>query len=100
MSFLDEPDDAGAAPGGKVYEVHIRLRGIAAVRARVRAWHRSQQLKELPGGDVEITLWLRSLTEVKYDILKCGPNAEALSPPELRASVGDFIAKALKQYET
>jgi hypothetical protein len=100
MSFLDDPAHDGGSPDGKVYEVRIHLYGPAAARARICAWHRSQQTKELPGGELEITLWLNNLVDVEPDILEWGPNAVVISPPELRASVRRSIAEALKQYET
>lgn len=89
----------GAFTGHGVHEVRIRLRGAAAVSARERAWHTSQQTSERGPDEIEITLQLNNLVDVVHAILRCGPQAEVLSPPELRASVRQSLADALKRYD-
>ncbi len=61
---------------------------------REKRWHPSQQLKELPGGGVELRLKLGSLVEIQRWVLGWGGAAKVIAPPELAAGVAD-AAKAI-----
>jgi proteasome accessory factor B len=57
-------------------------------------------MRELPGGTLELTLRLGALVEVEQWILSWGASAEAISPPELRASIRQTATALARTYET
>ncbi len=61
---------------------------------REKRGHPSQQLKERPGGAVELRLKLGSLVEIQRWVLGWGGAAKVIAPPELVAGVAD-AAKAI-----
>jgi predicted DNA-binding transcriptional regulator YafY len=63
---------------------------------RDRFWHESQEILDLPDGQLELTLQLADLLEAERLILQWGGQAEALEPGELRArlaAAGKAIAR-------
>jgi proteasome accessory factor B len=76
-------DSFGVITGEGDYRVVVRFDDAVADYIREKRWHPSQQLKELPGGAVELRLRLSSLTEVHRWILNWGGQAIPLRPPEL-----------------
>lgn len=89
----------GVLGGSGNFEVKLRFEASAADRVRERVWHESQEIKELPGGAVELSLRLGALEEVQQWILGWGPLAEVLGPPELRARVAAAATAMAKRYE-
>ncbi len=69
------------------YRVVIRFTAAVAERIREREWHESQEMRDLPGGALELRLRLGALTEAEQWILSWGAAAEVLSPAELRTSI-------------
>ena len=67
----------------------VRLRFDASVAHRVReaVWHRSQELTELAGGGVELTVTVAGIIEIRPWILSWGEAVEVLEPPALREAV-------------
>ena len=61
-------------------------------------WHPEQKWQYLDNGKWELAIPYGNPTELVMDILKYGPDAEVMSPPELRALVTEKISKALRQY--
>ena len=88
----------GVLGGAGDYRVVVRFRAAAAERIREREWHESQELRELPGGELELTLRLGALTEAEQWILGWGDAAEVLAPPELRASLRRTAAALAATY--
>ncbi len=88
----------GVLGGAGDYRVVVRFRAAAAERIREREWHESQALRELPGGELELTLRLGALTEVEQWILGWGDAAEVLAPPELRAGLRRTAAALAATY--
>ncbi len=88
----------GVLGGAGDYRVVVRFRAAAAERVREREWHESQELRELPGGELELTLRLGALTEAEQWILGWGDAAEVLAPPELRASLRRTAAALAATY--
>jgi predicted DNA-binding transcriptional regulator YafY len=78
----------------------VRLRFDAGVAHRVResVWHRSQRLRELPDGSVEMELAVAGIVEIRPWILTWGDAVEVLEPPELRQSVAEAVRKAAERY--
>lgn len=75
----------GLFTGEKLTTVRIRFDAVAAPYIRERRWHPSQTLRELPGGrgDIEITLRLNNLIDIRRRILGWGRHATALAPAVL-----------------
>ena len=78
----------------------IRLRFAAAIAHRVReaVWHRSQELTELPDGDVELAVTVNGIVEIQPWILSWGDGVEVLEPEALRAAVAEAVRGAATRY--
>lgn len=77
----------GVLGGEGDFRVVIRFNATVAERVREREWHESQELRELPGGGVEVTLRLGALVEAEQWVLGWGAAAEVVGPAELRTRV-------------
>lgn len=77
----------GVLGGAGDWRVVIRFTPAAAERVREREWHESQEMRELPGGALELRLRLGALEEVGQWILGWGAAAEVVGPLELRANL-------------
>jgi proteasome accessory factor B len=80
-------DSFGVHSGHGTFDVVIRFNVEAADFIREKKWHDSQQLRELPHGEVELRLKLSSLAEVERWVLSWGGNATIIRPKELVESV-------------
>lgn len=89
----------GVLPGTGDYQVSIRFEAAAADRIRERVWHESQQLKDLPGGAVELSMRLGALAEVERWVLGWGRLAEVLAPAELRERIANEATALAKRYD-
>jgi proteasome accessory factor B len=89
----------GVLPGTGDHRVCIRFDVEAADRIRERVWHESQQVKELPGGAVEVTMRLGALPEVEQWVLGWGRYAEVIGPAELRERVASAVTALARRYE-
>jgi predicted DNA-binding transcriptional regulator YafY len=81
-----------------VAEVRLRFDASVAHRVRESIWHRSQQLRELPDGRVEMELAVAGIVEIRPWILSWGDAVEVLAPDELRESVATAVGKAAARY--
>ena len=68
-------------------EVAIRFSRHAADYIREKRWHPSQEIRELPTGELEIRMTLSGLEEVRRWILSWGGHAIVLEPPALAEMV-------------
>lgn len=73
----------GVYIGKGVFEISVRFDSFASQLIRERQWHESQEIKEMPGDELELHLTLSSLFEVERWVLSWGPHAKVLEPPEL-----------------
>lgn len=89
-------DSFGVHSGQGEFKVVVRFDEFAADYIREKRWHASQQLKELPGGGLDLHLKLSSLGEVERWILGWAGHATVLQPPELAASVKRAAEAILK----
>jgi len=92
-------DSFGVHSAEGEFDVMIRFNEPAADYVREKRWHPSQQLKELPGGGLELRLKLSSLSEVQRWILSWGGDARVLQPPELAANVRAAARRILEPAE-
>jgi predicted DNA-binding transcriptional regulator YafY len=74
----------GVLGGAGDFRVVIRFSAAVAERVREREWHESQEMRELAGGALELTLRLGALEEVEQWVLSWGAAAEVIAPPPLR----------------
>ena len=77
----------GVLGGSGDFRVVIRFTAAVAERVREREWHESQEMRELPGGGLELCLRLGALSEIEQWILGWGAAAEVIGPAELRESI-------------
>lgn len=78
---------------GKAQEIRIRFDSFAARLVRERRWHASQKIKELEGGDLELTLRLGNFAEIERWVLSWGEHARIVSPANLKKRLHDTILK-------
>jgi proteasome accessory factor B len=76
----------------KLEEIALRFTGRAAQLVRERNWHPSQQIQELAGGNLELSLTLNSLEEIVPWILSWGKDCEVVSPVKLQKKVRSLLA--------
>ncbi len=88
----------GVLGGSGNYKVVIRFTAVAAERVREREWHESQEMRELRGGGLELTLRLGALEEVEQWILGWGAAAEVIGPAKLRANIAQTVASLADRY--
>jgi predicted DNA-binding transcriptional regulator YafY len=88
----------GVLGGEGNFAVVIRFDATVAERVREREWHESQEMRELPGGALELKLRLGALVEVEQWVLGWGAAAEVIGPAEFRASVKATVARLGQMY--
>jgi proteasome accessory factor B len=81
----------GLFSGSKPVEMKIWFDSSVAQIVKERKWHRSQRIRELKNGDIELCLDLSGLVEIVPWILGWGGKARALSPPGLVAAVREAV---------
>jgi proteasome accessory factor B len=92
-------DSFGVISGSGEHEVVVRFAAAVADYMREKRWHASQELRELPDGEVELRFRLSSLTEIQRWILNWGANARAIRPPELVAAIRHEAERLLAVYQ-
>jgi proteasome accessory factor B len=75
------------SPAGESQEIRVRFDAFAARLVRERRWHASQRIRELPDGEIELTLRLANFTEVERWLLSWGAHVRVLAPAALRDSL-------------
>jgi len=88
----------GVLGGSGDYRVVIRFAAKVAERVREREWHESQDMRDLPGGRLELRLRLGALSEVEQWVLGWGAAAEVVAPAELRTNMRRTVAALTKTY--
>jgi predicted DNA-binding transcriptional regulator YafY len=68
-------------------QITLRFSGRAAQLVRERNWRSSQQIQQLAGGNLELSLTLNSLEEIIPWILSWGKDCEVVRPVKLRNKV-------------
>jgi predicted DNA-binding transcriptional regulator YafY len=83
---------------GAPVRVRLRFRPAAARYVCERVCHPTQELRDLAGGRLEMTLRLNHLLEVKRWVMSLGPDCEVLEPEQLRSEVAAELLQAVRQY--
>jgi predicted DNA-binding transcriptional regulator YafY len=78
----------------------LRFNAEAGRWVQRELWHPRQTVTVLQDGSVELELPYSQPRELLMDILRHGPEVEAIAPPELRAEVAEAHRKAAALYET
>ena len=83
----------------KAERVVVEFSKAKAALVRVREWHPTQRLENLPDGRVRIEFPCTNLTPVVSWVLEWGPHARAVEPPALVAQVVGELEAAQLQYQ-
>lgn len=82
----------------KPRKVRIRFNAFAAQIIGERQWHRSQRIKFLETGDIELSLELDNLEEIERWVLSWGTHAKVIAPKELAARVRQSAEAISRSY--
>jgi len=88
----------GVLGGDGDFQVVIRFKPEVADLVREREWHESQEMRELPGGALELQLRLGALTEIEQWVLGWGAAAEVIEPAELRQNIKKTAEALAEKY--
>lgn len=91
-------DSFSVHSGEGEYLVVLRFSPQVADYIREKRWHRSQLLKELKDGGVELRMSLSSLSEVERWVLSWGGEAEVIEPSELKDRILQAAQRIQKAY--
>jgi predicted DNA-binding transcriptional regulator YafY len=80
------------------FDVEILFNADVASYVRSRAWHPSQEVRELGNGDIVMNLHVGGEFELGSWILSFGSSATVLSPVRLRQRIEADLAKTLDRY--
>jgi len=76
----------------------IRFSPVAARWVAAEAWHPKQKSRFEPDGSYVLEVPYSDPRELAMDVLRHGPDAEVLEPPELRELIRSQLATAFGQY--
>jgi proteasome accessory factor B len=88
-------DAFGISQAEKPWKVRLLFAREVATCVQERVWHPSQQLRERPGGRLELRLVTSGRKELTRWILSWMPHVKVLGPRQLRERVKDRLAKGL-----
>jgi predicted DNA-binding transcriptional regulator YafY len=83
---------------GTPRRVVIEFDPTQAAYIRGRQWHKSQELTELPGGRLRMTVTIGGLGELKRWVMSMGSHAQVLEPRELRDQIRRELESAADKY--
>ena len=105
---FDKPDDFslserlmgsfGVFSGEGNHRVRLAFDEFAAQLVRERTWHPSQEIRELDGGRIELSLQLDSLEEIERWVLSWGGHAKVLAPRTLQQRVRTVLRELHDAY--
>lgn len=91
-------DSFGVFSGGKPKTIRVRFDRFASQLIREKHWHISQQVTELKGGKLELSLVLGGFEEIERWLLSWGEHAQVITPPELVERLKGTMCKSLAHY--
>jgi proteasome accessory factor B len=83
---------------GEGIQVRLRFAPDVAWRVRESKWHPSQQIDELPGGAVELTLAVASMMELGRWVRSWGDKVEVIEPDSLRQELRAEAVRTARNY--
>jgi proteasome accessory factor B len=76
-------------------EIEVCFTGQAAVKIQERSWHPGQRIEQHSDGTITLRFLTNQRSQLLFWVSQWGPEAEILSPPELRARAKErFVATA------
>jgi predicted DNA-binding transcriptional regulator YafY len=90
----------GIFTGEDDFEVVVDFDAWGAALVRERRWHPTQQIQELAGGGLRLTLRLSNLPEIERWILSWGAHATVARPETLRASLRKVAGELANHYQS
>jgi predicted DNA-binding transcriptional regulator YafY len=81
-------------------EIVLRFRSDQAPYVRERLWHPSQEITDLPGGKLQLTLRAGGPFEIRRWILGWGDAVEVISPETLRREITNLLKSAVSTYHS
>ena len=88
----------GVHSGKAQIKVVIQFNDTVADYIREKKWHRSQKLRNLADGGVDLELVLSSLVEIERWILGWGGNARVIEPKELASNIRAAAARLSRSH--
>ena len=88
----------GIFAGRKVEWATIRFTSLAARWVSAQRWHSKQRSRREEDGSYVLELPYANDQELLMDVLKYGPEAEVLAPPELRERAAQQLREAVGKY--
>ena len=89
----------GVFSGDKPVRMRVWFGRSRAQLMRERKWHKSQKIKELGKGEIELSFELSSTVEIVPWILSWGEHARAVAPKSLVNEVKQTAARIAKLYQ-
>lgn len=83
---------------GQPETVRLKVEKGLAEKFRVTRYHDSQQTKELPNGEIEVTFTVTGAQEMIPWLMTWGPTIEVLEPNWLREALAENLEETLKLY--
>jgi len=80
-------DSFGVFTGKARHRVRLHFDAFAARLVGERNWHPSQKIKQLAGGEIELSLTLGSLEEIERWVLSWGEHVQVLEPAALKRQI-------------
>jgi predicted DNA-binding transcriptional regulator YafY len=80
-------------------DVAIRFDPPVASKIQERCWHPKQRIEKLEGGSIVLHYTTNQQTQTLFWVSSWGPNAEVLSPPELRTRAAEWFRASAARYE-
>lgn len=97
--------EAHIGKGFGIFSGEMKTRAVlefnaeAARWVRNEIWHREQQVEELTGGGLRLTVPVTNPKELVMEAMRYGPNVVVKSPASLRAEVLKLHLEAAERYE-
>ncbi len=88
----------GVFSGEGRYRVQIEFDDFASQLVRERNWHPTQEIEDLPGSELRLTLQLDSLEEIERWILGWGGHARVVRPQALQRRVRAALKEMQDNY--
>jgi len=81
------------------YTIRIWFDAFAAQLIRERTWHPTQKIRELDGGELELSLTLNNLMEIEPWVLSWGQHAKVVAPADFKRKMRATTRMQAARYE-
>ncbi len=87
-----------AFEAGRTEKVRIRFDKVAARLVAERQWHKSQEIRKVASGSIELTMKVGIAPDLESWIVGWGEHAEVLEPEGLRARIAEIGRQIASKY--